>query len=69
MAEQLEQERDVTPANEPAIVTLALEVQGICLYCDEPLDGETINGLHLDCDRELNQEMELVYGPILEIIE
>lgn len=58
-----EQERDVVPVNEPAAVTR------ICPYCDEPLDGETVNGLHLDCNREVNQEMEQAFGPVLEIIE
>ena len=41
----------------------------LCPYCDEPLDGETVNGLHLDCNRELNQEMEAAWPEDRIIIE
>ncbi len=63
-----EQQEDMVPANEPPTVTVALERQGICPYCEEPLDGEVINGLHLDCNREKNQEMEAAYRHLDDII-
>lgn len=29
-----------------------------CPFCDEPLDGVIINGLHKRCSEELQKEME-----------
>ena len=28
-----------------------------CPYCERPIDGLTVNGLHAKCNEELSQEM------------
>lgn len=35
--------------------------QGICPYCDQPLDGNTINGLHAACNERYSAELNQAF--------
>jgi hypothetical protein len=41
----------------------------LCPFCEEPLSGKTINGLHAACDEEFAEELEEAYESEFEYEE